>query len=94
MEERENVGNGENAPWGAQREVKEGLAARARVTMRGNGPRIAMRPTSAKDLGKGHLVMSPCSWLLYKNLKDFSNFLCSPFYVKGVSLGYVGRIKT
>ena len=21
-------------------------------------------------------------------------FLCSPFYVKGVSLGYVGRIKT
>ena len=41
-------------------------------------------------------------YLLYTSLcteeldaiRKHKGFLCSPFYVKGVSLGYVGRIKT
>ena len=41
-------------------------------------------------------------YLLYTSLctgelnaiRKHNCFLCSPFYVKGVSLGYVGRIKT
>ena len=48
------------------------------------------RPTVGSEVGAFPVSEVP----LYAAYETSNCFLCSPFYVKDVSLGYVGRIKT
>ena len=50
-------------------------------------------PNRATLYLKNLLYTSLCTGEL-NAIRKHNCFLCSPFYVKGVSLGYVGRIKT
>ena len=54
---------------------------------------ITLRWTVPSSLARYLRYTSLCTGEPYA-IRKHKYFLCRPFYVKGVSLGYVGRIKT